>query len=313
MANIAFFFPKKEKGNALALNAGLGNLGVSAVQFLVPIVIFYNVFGGLAGGAQSAGETQMWVQNAAFIWVPFIALSSVLSWIYMNDIADVRASIASQLAIFERKHNWIMCVLYIGTFGSFIGFSAAFPLLAKSQFPEVNSLQLAFMGPLVGALARAGSGWIADRFGGGRVTFWVFVAMILGTLGVLHFLEIKDQAGAFYGFFAMFLALFAATGVGNASTFQMIPTILWKDRKNALSGQSEEDVRKAAERESAAVIGFSSAIGAFGAFFIPKSYGTSIATTGGPEAALWVFIGFYALCLFMTWFFYTRRNAEAKC
>jgi NNP family nitrate/nitrite transporter-like MFS transporter len=137
--------------------------------------------------------------------------------------------------------------------------------------------------------------------------------MILGTLGVLHFLEIKDQAGAFYGFFAMFLVLFGATGVGNASTFQMIPTIFWKDRKAALSGQPEEDVRKAAERESAAVIGFSSAIGAFGAFFIPKSYGTSIAATGGPEAALWVFIGFYALCLFMTWFFYTRRNAEAKC
>lgn len=313
MANIAFFFPKKEKGNALALNAGLGNLGVSAVQFLVPIVIVYNVFGGLVGGAQSAGEVQMWVQNAAFIWVPFIVISSVLSWIYMNDIADVRSSIASQLAIFERKHNWIMCVLYIGTFGSFIGFSAAFPLLAQSQFPEVNSLKLAFIGPLVGALARAGSGWIADRFGGGRVTFWVFVVMILGTLGVLHFLGIKDQAGAFYGFFAMFLVLFGATGVGNASTFQMIPTIFWKDRKAALSGQPEEDVRKAAERESAAVIGFSSAIGAFGAFFIPKSYGTSIAATGGPEAALWVFIGFYTLCLFMTWFFYTRRNAEAKC
>ena len=313
MANIAFFFPKKEKGNALALNAGLGNLGVSAVQFLVPIVIVFNIFGGLAGGSQDAGETQLWVQNAAFIWVPFIAISAVLSWFYMNDIADVRASIASQMAIFERKHNWIMCVLYIGTFGSFIGFSAAFPLLALSQFPAVNSLQLAFIGPLVSALSRAGSGWISDKFGGGRVTLWVFVVMILGTIGVLYFLGIKDQPGAFYGFFAMFLLLFAATGVGNASTFQMIPAIFWQDRKKALAGQPEEDVRKAAERESAAVIGFSSAIGAFGAFFIPKSYGSSIAATGGPEAALWVFVCFYALCLFMTWFFYTRRKAEIKC
>lgn len=313
MANIAFFFPKKEKGNALALNAGLGNLGVSAVQFLVPIVIVFNLFGGLAGEPQDTGEAQLWVQNAAFVWVPFIVLSSVLSWFYMNDIADVRASIASQLAIFERKHNWIMCVLYIGTFGSFIGFSAGFPLLAKSQFPDVNSLQLAFLGPLVGALARAGSGWAADKFGGGRVTFWVFVVMIAGTLGVLHFLDIKDQAGAFYGFFAMFLLLFAATGVGNASTFQMIPSIFWQDRNKALAGQPEEDIRKAAERESAAVIGFSSAIGAFGAFFIPKSYGSSIAATGGPEAALWVFIGFYTLCLLMTWFFYTRRKAEIRC
>jgi len=313
MSNIAFFFPKKEKGNALALNAGLGNLGVSAVQFLVPIVIVYNIFGGLMGGGQSVGEAQLWVQNAAFIWIPFIALSAILSWFYMNDIADVRSSIASQMAIFERKHNWIMCVLYIGTFGSFIGFSAAFPLLAQSQFPAVNSLQLAFIGPLVGALTRAGSGWIADKFGGGRVTLWVFVAMTLGTMGVLYFLGIKEQPGSFYGFFAMFLLLFAATGVGNASTFQMIPVIFWQDRKKALAGKPQEEVRKAAERESAAVIGFSSAIGAFGAFFIPKSYGTSIAATGGPDAALWIFTGFYALCLYITWFFYTRRNAEIKC
>ena len=313
MANIAFFFPKKEKGNALALNAGLGNLGVSAVQFLVPIVITFNLFGGLGGSAQSAGEAQLWVQNAAYIWIPFIAASAILSWFYMNDIADAKASLASQLAIFQRKHNWIMCVLYIGTFGSFIGFSAGFPLLAKSQFPDVNSLQLAFLGPLVGALARAGSGWISDKFGGGRVTLWVFAVMIAGTFGVLYFLGIKDQPGAFYGFFAMFILLFAATGVGNASTFQMIPVIFWQDRKKALAGQKEEDVRKAAERESAAVIGFSSAIGAFGAFFIPKSYGSSIAMTGTPEAALWIFAGFYALCLVITWFFYIRKSAEIKC
>src|SRR5690606_6006086 len=104
MSNIAFFFPKREKGNALALNAGLGNLGVSAVQFLVPIVVVYNIFGGLAGAPQQVGDTELWVQNAAFLWVPFIILSAVLAWYFMNDIADVRASVASQMAIFERKH-----------------------------------------------------------------------------------------------------------------------------------------------------------------------------------------------------------------
>src|SRR5690606_31516287 len=313
MSNIAFFFPKREKGNALALNAGLGNLGVSAVQFLVPIVVVYNIFGGLAGAPQQVGDTELWVQNAAFLWVPFIILSAVLAWYFMNDIADVRASVASQMAIFERKHNWIMCVLYIGTFGSFIGFSAAFPLLAKSQFPDVNSLQLAFIGPLVGALTRAGSGWAADKYGGGRVTLGVFVAMIVGTVGVLYFLGIKDQPYSFYGFFAMFLLLFAATGVGNASTFQMIPVIFWQDRKKALAGEPEEEIRKAAERESAAVIGFSSAIGAFGAFFIPQSYGMSIASFGTADVALYIFIAFYALCLFMTWYFYTRTGADGKC
>lgn len=118
---------------------------------------------------------------------------------------------------------------------------------------------------------------------------------------------------AFFGFFGMFLALFVTTGVGNASTFQMIPSIFWQDRKKALKGQPEEDIRKMAERESAAVIGFSSAIGAFGAFFIPKSYGTSISMTGAPDTALLVFAGFYAVCLYLTWYFYIRKNAEIKC
>lgn len=313
MANIAYFFPKKEKGNALALNAGLGNLGVSAVQLVVPLIITVGVFGAIGGSGHVIEGEHLWVQNAAYIWIPFVALASIGAWFFMNDVADAKASLSSQMAIFKRKHNWVMCVLYVGTFGSFIGFSAGFPLLAKSQFPDVNSLQLAFLGPLVGALTRAGSGWVSDKYGGGRVTLWVFVVMMLGTLGIVYFLGIKEQAGAFYGFFAMFILLFAATGVGNASTFQMIPVIFWRDRKKNMANSSEDDIRKAAERESAAVIGFTSAIGAFGAFFIPKSYGTSISMTGSPHAALYVFVVFYALCLFLTWFYYTRKGAEAPC
>jgi NNP family nitrate/nitrite transporter-like MFS transporter len=126
------------------------------------------------------------------------------------------------------------------------------------------------LGPLIGAMTRAGSGWIADRYGGGRVTIWVFIIMMIGALGVLYFLENKELSYAFHGFFAMFLLLFAATGVGNASTFQMIPTIFRTERGRALKGQPDESIRKAAELEGAATIGFSSAIGAFGAFFIPK-------------------------------------------
>jgi NNP family nitrate/nitrite transporter-like MFS transporter len=134
-----------------------------------------------------------------------------------------------------------------------------------------------------------------------------------GTLGVLYFLVHKDQPYAFYGFFAMFLVLFSATGVGNASTFQMIPTIFRTERGRALKGQPDEDIRKAAEREGAATIGFSSAIGAFGAFFIPKSYGTAIELTGAPNAALIVFFSYYAFCLILTWWFYTRKKAEVYC
>lgn len=313
MANITYFYPKKEKGNALALNAGLGNLGVSAVQFFVPVVITMGLFGAIGGASQVADGKQVWLQNAGFFWVPFICLSALAAWFWMNDIADAKASLASQMAIFKRKHNWIMCFLYVGTFGSFIGFSAGFPLLAKTQFPEVNVLQLAFIGPLVGAMTRAGSGWISDKFGGGRVTFWVFVVMIVGALGVLYFLVNKDQPLAFYGFFTMFILLFATTGVGNASTFQMIPVIFRTERQKTMKGASEEDIRKTAERESAATIGFSSAIGAYGAFFIPKSYGTAIAITGLPNAALIVFTTFYVACLALTWWYYTRKNAEIPC
>jgi NNP family nitrate/nitrite transporter-like MFS transporter len=319
MANITYFYPKREKGNALALNAGLGNLGVSAVQFLVPIVITMGFFGALGGLPQewaSEGKSgQLWLQNAGYFWVPFIVLSTLAAWFGMNDIAEAKASVASQMAIFKRKHSWIMCVLYVGTFGSFIGYSAGFPLLAKTVFPEVNSLSLAFIGPLVGALSRAGTGWIADKFGGGRVTLWVFVALTLGALGVLYFLVNKDQPYAFWGFFGMFLVLFAATGVGNASTFQMIPVIFRIERQRAMagSGASDEEIRKTAEREAAATIGFTSAIGAFGAFFIPKTFGTSIAMTGAPNAALITFIAFYAICLLLTWWYYTRRNADISC
>ena len=223
MANISFFFPKAEKGNALALNAGLGNLGVSVVQFVVPLVITAGVFGWLGGEpimVKEAGRSvPMWLQNAGYVWVPFIIASAFAAWFGMNDLASAKASFAEQSVIFQRQHNWIMCWLYTGTFGSFIGYSAGFPLLAKTQFPEVNALTYAFLGPLVGALSRSLTGWVSDKWGGGRVTFWVFVGMAVGVAGVLYFLGIKSWPG----FFAMFLFLFFVSGVGNASTFQMIP------------------------------------------------------------------------------------------
>ena len=226
----------------------------------------------------------------------------------MHDIADMRASFVDQAVIFKRKHNWLMCWLYTGTFGSFIGYSAGFPLLAKIEFPQVDSLKLIFLGPLVGALSRSATGWLSDRCGGGRVTFWVFSLMIVAVAGVLYFLGIKDQPGAFWGFFAMFMVLFFATGVGNASTFQMIPAIMRKDMARLMPTADAETRLRQAEKESAAITGFTSAIAAFGAFFIPKSFGSSIAATGGVEFALWGFFGFYITCVLITWAFYTRRG-----
>ena len=314
MANIAYFFPKKTKGNALALNAGLGNLGVSVMQFVVPIVITIGVFGAIGGGPQELADgSQLWLQNAGFVWVPFIVVSVIAAWFGMNDIADAKASLSNQLTILQRKHNWIMCILYTGTFGSFIGYSAGFPLLMKTQFPEVNVLQYAFLGPLVGALSRAATGWISDRFGGGRVTFWVFLGMAIAVFGVLQFLPQEGGGGNFWGFFFCFMALFFLTGVGNASTFQMIPSIMQQEIPRLHPDIGEVDTHRQAEMEGAAIIAFTSAIAAYGAFFIPKAYGTSISITGVPAAALWCFLIFYVVCVVITWVFYTRKNAPVPC
>jgi NNP family nitrate/nitrite transporter-like MFS transporter len=308
MSNISFFFPKAEKGNALALNAGLGNLGVSVVQFVVPLVITVGIFGWLGGDPQTvvdgSSRQAMWLQNAGYIFVPFIVASAFAAWFGMNDIATAKASFSEQSIIFQRQHNWIMCWLYTGTFGSFIGFSAGFPLLAKIQFPEVDALAYAFLGPLIGALSRSLTGWVSDKYGGARVTFWVFVGMALGVIGVLYFLS----ANSWYGFFAMFLFLFFVSGVGNASTFQMIPAIMRKEMDRLMRGADPETRSRQSDKESAAIIGFTSAIAAYGAFFIPKSYGTSITLTGGTEAALWAFFVFYLTCIATTWWFYSRRG-----
>jgi NNP family nitrate/nitrite transporter-like MFS transporter len=307
MSNIGFFFPKREKGNALALNAGLGNLGVSLMQFVVPLVVTVSVFGAFGGEAQiaSSGE-KLFLQNAGFIWAPFIALSAFAAWFGMNDLSTAKASFADQAVIFKRKHNWIMCWLYTGTFGSFIGFSAAFPLFTKTQFPDVNVLQIAFLGPLVGALARSFTGWIADRFGGARVTLVVFLVMMAGTVGVLYFLSVKDQPGAFVGFFTCFIVLFFASGVGNASTFQMIPAIMRKEVARLEPHLRGDHLLRQSEKESAAITGFTSAIAAYGAFFIPNSFGMSIAATGSAATALYAFLAFYVSCLLITWFVYVR-------
>ncbi|NBC37221.1 MFS transporter [Novosphingobium sp. FSY-8] len=305
MANIGFFFPKASKGNALALNGGLGNLGVSAMQFLVPVVITSGVFGALGGTPEvTVKGAHLWLQNAGFIWVPFIIASSLLAWFGMNDIADAKASFAEQAIIFQRKHNWLMCWLYTGTFGSFIGFSASLPLLARKEFPEVDALKYVWIAPLVGAISRAATGWVADRWGGARVTLWVFIAMIAGTFGVMHFLQAKD----FNGFLAMFVFMFFVTGVGNASTFQMIPNIMRLEIPRLMPALSRPDAEKQAAKESAAIVGFTSAIAAYGAFYIPKAFGSAITLTGSPLPALWGFLAFYVSCAVLTWWAYSRRD-----
>ena len=318
MSNISFFYPKAKQGFALGMNAGLGNLGVSATQFVIPLVITLGLFGGIVGGPQlTAQGKELFLQNAGFVWVPFLLVCAVAAWFGMHDLAAARSSFAEQAVIFKRKHNWLMCWLYIGTFGSFIGFSAGFPMLIKTQFPDVNPMTYAFLGPLVGALMRSMGGWLSDKLGGALLTFWVFALMIVGVFFVLHFLpDHSGQGGNFYGFLGSFMGLFVLSGIGNASTFRMIP-VIFRTLHERWSADADAAGKAASARqagiESAAVIGFSSAIGAYGGFLIPKSYGSSIAWTGGPELALYGFVAFYATCLVATWWWYYRRGAETPC
>ncbi|MDR1076017.1 MAG: NarK family nitrate/nitrite MFS transporter [Xanthomonadaceae bacterium] len=317
MSNISFFYPKAKQGFALGINAGIGNLGVSVMQFLVPMVVTAAVFGPLGGKPETMADgSLLYLQNAGFIWAPFLAVFVIAAWFGMNDLTAAQSSFKEQAVIFRRKHNWLMCWLYVGTFGSFIGYSAAFPMLIKTQFPNINPTTYAFLGPLVGALTRSVGGWLSDRTGGAVLTFWVFVLMIASVFGVIHFLPSTGGGGNFHGFLACFLALFVLSGIGNGSTFRMIP-VIFRTLHDRLAASADAAGKKRAAHqasvESAMVVGFSGAIGAYGGFFIPKGFGSSIAATGSVNAALYCFIAFYVSCVLITWWHYFRRSAQMPC
>src|SRR5215468_1539354 len=187
MTNISFFFPDRMKGSALGLNAAGGNIGVSSVQLLTPILMTL----GVINLFQATPVDGVYLQNAGLMWVLPIAIAVFGAVFFMNNLTSARSSVKNQLAIVTRKHTWIMSYIYVGTFGSFIGYSAAFPLLIRTQFPSIT-IAIAFLGPLVGSLARPLGGLLADKIGGAIVTFWNFIAMGAATVGVMYFVNVKD-------------------------------------------------------------------------------------------------------------------------
>ena len=292
MANISFFYPDRMKGWALGLNAAGGNIGVSSVQLLTPMLMGVGLINLYQATPTSGG---IYLQNAGLMWLLPLVIAVIGAALFMNNLTSARSTFKDQLAVVGRRHTWIMSYIYIGTFGSFIGYSAAFPLLMKTQFPEITTA-IAFLGPLVGSLSRPLGGLLADKVGGAIVTFWNFIAMGAATIGMMYFVDIKD----FAGFLAMFLVLFVTTGIGNGSTYRMIPSIFREKNLQKAKGSGDQGralALRTAGIESGAALGFIGAVGAGGGYLIPRGFGASIAATGGPHLALVVYLAFYATCL----------------
>ncbi len=284
MTNISFFYPEREKGTALGLNAAGGNIGISTMQFFVPLVLAAGlVYGGL-------------------MWLPLIIAASICAYLFMNNLAVARAPFRAQFATVKRAHTWIMSFLYIGTFGSFLGYSAAFPLVLKLQFPAAPvwkvgptaMITLAFTGPLIGSLIRPVGGWLSDKFGGARVTAICFVLMGFGSYGVVTAVGSKSLPL----FLCSFWVLFTAAGAGNGSTYRMIPAIFAAKSPDLAT----------AKRESAATLGIAGAVGALGGFYLPRAISDSIKATGGISTAFTWFAVMYGTCLAVTWWCYLRRR-----
>ncbi|WP_353651401.1 nitrate/nitrite transporter [Nakamurella sp. A5-74] len=289
MANISFFYPEAEKGKALGLNAAGGNLGTAAVQFAVPLVI--------------VGAAGIHLERAGLMFIPLILLAAVLAWKWMDNLAATRSDPKAFAAATRSRHTWIISFLYIGTFGSFIGYSGAFPTLIKSQYPTVT-LSIAFLGALVGSIARPLGGFVADRLGGGRVTVVSYCVMALAAIGVITAL----RGGGFGLFLSSFLVLFVASGLGNGSLYRMIPAVFQATAEPDATGTVTLAARTAARRAAAGCIGIAGAIGAFGGFLIPRGFAISKSVAGSLVPALWIFVGVYLVMAVVTWAVYVRRT-----
>nr|WP_245345825.1 MFS transporter [Arthrobacter sp. CAN_C5] len=298
MANITYFYPAREKGWALGLNAAGGNLGAAVAQLVVPIAV--------ALGAAATLNLPL----AGWLWVPLILVAAFCAWKYMDNLSNARSDVAGSLAALREPHFWIMSLLYIGTFGSFIGFAGVFPKLIVDSFPAFSTLamgpvtlSLAFLGPLVGSLARPFGGRLADRFGGALITVAAFAVMAAVALTVVWTLPLAN----FWLFLGLFLVLFAAAGTGNGATYRMIPIIFAV--RGAAAGQTDLRESVSTARKSAAALGLISAIGAYGGFLIPQVLNASKSASGSYDFAFYGFVGGYVLMLVVTWFCYLRRSS----
>ncbi len=298
MPSTSLFFPKTKQGTALGIQAGIGNFGVSVAQFLIPAILGITLYGASQTftDAKTGATSQISLQNAAFIWVPFILIGALLAWFGLRRV-PVQASFREQLDIFKDKHTWLMTSLYVMTFGTFSGLAAAFPLLIKqlySDFPGgPDPLKFAFYGPLVGAGVRAAFGPIADKFGGAKLTMLSAIGLMLCAAAIVPFSN-PTSLDTWPMFRILMIGMFFFSGIGNASTFKQMPMIF-------------------PPRQAGGVIGWTSAIAAYGPFIFSVLLA---AIMGSGKNAGPFFIGLALFCAIngvINWWFYTRKGAEKPC
>lgn len=296
MTNINAFFPLRKKGWALGLNAGGGNIGVPVVQLVGLLVI------GTAGATHP--------RILLGIYIPLIVLAAVLAALKMDNLAPVKNDTGAAKDAARDPHTWIMSFLYVGTFGSFIGYSFAFGLVLQTQFGRtpLQAASLTFIGPLLGSLIRPVGGWLADRHGGARITLWNYAAMAVAT-SVVIYASVQKSLGIFL---VGFIALFVLSGLGNGSTYKMIPGIF--QTKALAQGMTGEAAAAHGRRLSGAAMGLIGAVGALGGLAINLAFRQSFQTAGTGTAAFVSFLAFYAACFAVTWAVYlrgSRRTAPA--
>lgn len=296
MPSTSLFFPKKLQGTALGIQAGIGNFGVSVVQFVTPAILGIALVGLPQTFVKDGKESTIFLQNASWIWVPFVVVGAVVAWFGLRSV-PVQASFKEQLDIFKDKHTWLMTSLYIMTFGSFSGLAATFPLLIKQLYGGFENapdpLAYAFLGPLVGAGIRVVAGPIADKVGGGKVTLVSAIGLTVFAVLMIPYAA-PQSIDAWPGFLWIMLGLFLFSGIGNASTFKQMPMIF-------------------PPRQAGGVIGWTSAIAAYGPFIFSVLLG-SIMGTGKNASSFFVGLAIFCFAnLLLNWWFYTRKNAEKPC
>lgn len=301
MPSTSLFFPKRLQGTAVGIQAGVGYFGVSLVQFVSPWIIGFAAFGTFAGGAQmfaSGKVTQdIWLQNAVVLYMPLLLCFGILCLVLLRSV-PIKASFREQLDIFKIKHTWFCTVTYMMTFGSFAGFAAAFPLMIKTiygGFPDApDPLAYAFLGPLVGSAARVAFGFVADKVGGAILTQVSGLAMMaLCVTLVLSGALTPTSLDTFPVFVACMLGIFLFSGIGNASTFRQFPIIFAHS-----------------SRQGAQVLGWTSAIAAYGPFAISLLVGSTITRTGPAKPFFVGITAFYLVAVLINWWYHCRKGCE---